>query len=245
MSKLKLLRYAVSLWCIAALALSFAVESIAAPPPAQGVKLMPIGNPIWAPVDFHLFSAPIGTAATGYAEFGETALALLPPPNHVFNPVVLVGPGTPHAPPYDHEFANGVAALGFHQDVHFAPSEFSNGAGVYLVFMVVPAPGVTGSSPDFAAGPIIPNAVFPIHTIGTDAHNNKPFSFLGEASVPAIDAIGFPGLDGHSHFPEFWADNADFGPAGAKLNGTFRWSITMLDATNNGWTIEAHFTLGP
>jgi hypothetical protein len=240
-------RRAVLLSSFAALALLSAGGTSAAPPPAQGVRISAIGNPIWAPVDFHLFSAPIGTAASGYAEFADTALALLPEPNHTFNPVVLVGPGAPHAPPYDHEVREGVAALGFHEGVQFRTSEFSAGAGIYLVFMVVPAPGVVGSSPDFGSGPIIPNALFPIHTIGTNAHNNKPFSFLGEASVPPIGAVdpAFAGLDGHSHFPEFWADNADFGPAGAKLNGTFRFSITMLDATNNGWTIEAHFTLGP
>jgi hypothetical protein len=245
MNDLKQLRHAVLLALFAALAWMSAIPVSAAPPPTQGVTLTPIGNPIWAPVDFHLFSAPIGTAQSGYVEFGQTALALLPPPNHVFNPVVLVGPGAPHAPPYDHELANGVAALGFHEGVHFASSEFSNGGGIYLVFMVVPAPGVVGSSPDFAAGPIIPNAVFPIHTFGTDAHNNKPFSILGNTFVPAIADIGFPGLDGHSHFPDFWADNADFGPPGTKLNGTFRYSITLLDATSQGWAIEAHFTVGP
>lgn len=249
MDHLKQLRHAVMLSLLAAFALLLlsAAGASAAPPPAQGVTISRIGNPIWAPVDFHLFSAPIGTAASGYAEFADTALALLPEPNHAFNPVVLVGPGAPHAPPYDHELADGVAALGFHEGVHFLTSEFSAGAGVYLVFMVVPAPGVVGSSPDFISGPIIPNALFPIHAIGTNAHNEKPFSFLGEASVPPIDSVDprFAGLDGHSHFPEFWADNADFGPTGAKLNGTFRFSITLLDQTNNGWKIEAHYTLGP
>jgi hypothetical protein len=42
------------------------------PPPAHGVQLMRIGNPKWKPVDFHLFSAPIGTAPA-YAEFLQTA----------------------------------------------------------------------------------------------------------------------------------------------------------------------------
>jgi hypothetical protein len=32
------------------------------------------------PVDFHLFAATISTAATGYAEFLQTTLDLLPPP---------------------------------------------------------------------------------------------------------------------------------------------------------------------
>ena len=34
--------------------------------------------------------------------------------------------------------------------------------GVYFAFMLVPDPGVTGSSRDFASGPVIPNSLFPI-----------------------------------------------------------------------------------
>lgn len=224
-----------------------AVTAWAAPPPAQGVRVTPIGTPIWGLSDFHLFSAPIGTAASGYAEFADTSLALLPEPNHTFNPALLVGPGVAHPPPYSSELRNGVAALGFHEGVQFKTREFTAPAGIYLVFMVVPAPGVTGSSPDFASGPIIPNTIFPIDVVGTNAHNGKPFSFLGHAVVPPLDGtIGAPfdGLDGHSHFPMFWADNADFGPPGAKLDGTYRFSITMLDSQGNGYVIEAHYTLG-
>ena len=248
MRYLKHFRIALLLPLVAAFAFLLAAGAAAAPRPAHGVKISPIGNPTWKLVDFHMFSAPIGTAASGYVEFGETALALLPEPNHTFIPALLVGPGTPHAPPYDTELRDGVTALGFHQDVHFSASEFSAGSGIYLVYMVVPAPGSVGSSPDFASGPIISNSLFPIHAIATNEHNGKPFSFVGEAFVPPLDASvdpRFAGLNGHSHFPMFWADNADFGPLGAKLNGSYRFRITMLDSTNSGWLIEAHFTLGP
>lgn len=224
-----------------------AATAWAASPPTQGVRVTPIGTPIWALSDLHLFSAPIGTAASGYVEFAETALALMPEPNHTFNPALLVGPGVAHPPPYTSELRDGVAALGYHEGVQFRTTEFIAPAGIYLVFMVVPAPGVTGSSPDFAAGPVIPNSVFPIDVVGTNAHNNKPFSFLGHAVVPPLDGAidaRFAGLDGHSHFPMFWADSADFGPVGAKLEGTYRFSITMLDVQGNGYAIEAHYTLG-
>jgi len=213
-------------------------------PPTQGVKITPIGNPTWMPVDFHLFSAPVGTAETEYAEFLQTMLALLPPPNHVFNPILGVGPGAPHQPPYDSELTAGVADLGFHEGVQFREDEFSNGMGVWVAWMNVPAPGVTGSSPDFASGPIIPNSLFPFTGEGNDYHNGAYFSFLGGVYVPALDQAGFT-VDGSSHFPYFFADNADFGPSGVKLEGSFTYVISIVDSSGNGWHIEAHFTLAP
>jgi hypothetical protein len=217
-------------------------------PQAQGVRLTPIGHPTWKPVDFHLFSAPIGTASTGYAEFFTTTLALLPPPKHVFHPDLGVGPGAPHQPPYDSELRIGVHNLDLHEGVRFHTKEFTNGSGVFLAWMNVPAPGTTGSSPDFASGPIIPNRLFPIHVTGVSYHNNKVFDpALADGFVPALDANLDPPfhVDGHSHFPLFSADNADFGPAGAKLNGSYVYRYMMIDQSGNGWSIEAHFTVTP
>jgi hypothetical protein len=225
-----------------------AVSLSAGPPPAQGVRLAPIGNPTWKPVDFHLFSAPVGTADTGYAEFSATVLALLPPPNHEPHPDLGVGPGAPHSPPYDSELATGIAEAGFHEGVRFNSSEFSNGNGVWLVWMNVPAPGTTGSSPDFASGPIIPNSLFPIHVSELTSHNGKVFDlFPTEFSVPPLDGNLDPpfDVDGHSHVPIFIADNADFGPPGAKLGGSYEYQITMIDRSGNGWRIQAHFAVAP
>ncbi len=220
------------------------VALAAGPPPAQGVHIRPIGNPTWKPVDFHLFSAPIGTADTGYAEFGETVFGILPEPNHTYHPDLFVGPGAPHDPPYDHEMADGVAAQGFREGVRFSQAEFSNGMGIYAVWMNVPYPGTTGSSPDFASGPVIPNSLFPIHVVAISNRNGQVFNpFVFDGYVPALDTVGFD-VDGHSHFPMFIADNADFGPGG-KLRGSYTYQITMLDETGNGWLIEAHFAVAP
>jgi hypothetical protein len=140
--------------------------------------------------------------------------------------------------------AAGVVAQGYHQGVRFSRSEFSEGMGVYLVWMNVPTPGTTGSSPDFDSGPIIPNSLFPIHVVGSSVHNGAPFSFLFEGDVPALNTAGF-NVDGASHFPFFIADNADFGPPGAKLRGSYDWHITMTDTSGSGWRIEAHFAIAP
>lgn len=218
----------------------------AAPPPTQGVKVTAIGHPTWVLVDFHVFSAPIGTAASGYQEFTLTTEALLPPPNHVHNNELGVGPGQPHSPPYDGELAAGLTTLGFREGARFSRDEFSNGMGVWATWMGVPTPGTTGSSPDFPSGPIIPNDLYPVHVAGSAFHNGSPFSALAEFDVPALDSLTPPfNVDGASHFPFFFADNADFGPAGANLRGSYRWQITITDASGNGWQVEVHFAIAP
>jgi hypothetical protein len=246
MTQSKYLRPALVLLIVALAMLPAAARAAGGPPPTQGVHLRPIGHPTWMPVDFHLFSAPIGTAASGYAEFAETALGLLPEPNHAFHPDLLVGPGEPHDPPYDQEMAAGVAAQGYHEGVRFNQSEFSNGMGIWTTWMNVPNPGTTGSSPDFDSGPIMANDLFPIQVVATSTHNGAPFSLVFDGIVPALNAVtpSFD-VDGASHFPFFLADNADFGPAGAKLRGSYAWEVTMIDASGNGWWIDVHFVVAP
>jgi hypothetical protein len=121
MTRLKLQWSALLIRVGVATAIMPVVPLWAGPPLAQSVRLAPsvrltpIGHPTWKPVDFHVFTAPVGTAATEYAEFSATTLALLPPPNHESHPDLGVGPSTPHSPPDDAELANGVADLGFHE----------------------------------------------------------------------------------------------------------------------------------
>jgi len=177
-------------------------------PPARGVHLERIGRPTWKPVDFHIYSAPIGTADSGYVEFGETMVAILPPPNHIAHPDLGIGPGVPHSPPYKSEIANGVTNLGYHQGTRFQKDEFSNGMGVWIVWMNIPVPGTTGTSPDFTSGKIIPNNLFPIHVQGQTFRNNKLYNpYLADFYVPALDSNLNPpfNVDGHSHFPIFTA----------------------------------------
>jgi hypothetical protein len=245
------IRFTLWLLVVIALLAGSAMTSSAAPAmdtKPSVVRLTPIGHPTWKPVDFHLFSAPIGTVASGYAEFYTTMQNLLPPPNHVRNDAFGgVGPGAPHQPPYNTELAQGVANLGYHEGQPFNPSEFSNGNGVWLAWMTVPNPGTTGSSPDFASGPIIPNSLFRIHIYGVTIRNNASFNpYVADFKVPALDATIdplFDGVEGHSHFPVFIADNMDFGPAGTKPQGSYEYQIKMMDQQGNGWSIVARFTV--
>lgn len=223
-----------------------AMTAIVAPVAQGAVVVTTVGAPTFIPTDFNLFAAPIGTAATGYGEYLETAEAILPPPDHVFNPIVLIGPGAPHAGPYDHEIGQGVAANGFVESTTFPVADYSNGVGVWLAFMVVPGPGSpTGSSPDFTSGAIIPNATFPVTLAGDTYTNGVLNDTTAAAQVPAVDQIGVPaftGLDGYSHVPFFFLDNFDF--ATQQIPGVYEYRLSLLDAAGNGYDIDASFEVG-
>lgn len=231
-------RSPLAIWLFCLLASGASTTARAAP-----VTFTAVGTPSYMPTDFHLFTGPIGTAATGYAEFTQTQSDLLPPPNHVPNPVLGIGPGAPHAGPYDKEFAAGVAANGFVDASTFTTAQYSNGKGVYLVFMLVPSAGApTGSSPDFASGPIMPNASFPLTVNGSNVTNGAVNDVLSQFQVPPIDQVpGFEQLDGFSHIPFFFVDNFDF--ASNPVPGSYEYQISLIDAAGNGFDITAPFQI--
>lgn len=228
------------------LAVGLAAPAVASA--AGNVQARPIGNPTWRPTDLNLFTAPIGTAASGYDEFGETQAAILPEPYHRPHPDLGIGPGDPHGWPYNNEIRRGLLSLGLHPDGQFTVEDFSDGSGIWLAYMVIPRrPGSApkGSSPDFEVGPIIPNSLFPIDLTGFAERFDEPFSVLVDFSVPPLDASLDPpfDVDGHSHLPIFIADSIDFGPAGVDPGGRYEWTIRMLDQTGSGWEITAKFVI--
>jgi hypothetical protein len=204
------------------------------------VRVTRVGNPTWRPTDFHLFSAPADT----FDAFLGVAQSLLPPPNHQFHPDLLIGPGAPHAGPYDQEFAAGVSASGFRDKSVFSVAEFSGRPlGIYFVFMNVPDPGTTGSSPDFASGPIIPNSVFPIFSDGDLLRNGVVVDPFFDGPIPPLDDQLNPPffVDGHSHFPVFLADHLGFLPPGTDPVGSYEYRVSLRDPQGNGWDVVVPF----
>jgi hypothetical protein len=224
-------------------------SSEGAPSGVNAVTFQKVGHPTWKPADLHVFTAPIGTASDGYAEFTEQFPILLPPPHYQLYPNVGIGPGTPEKPPYTHDFADGVRNAGYQGGPIFTPSQFANGNGVYFVYMVVPTPGTkkVGSSPDFASGPIIPNSLFPISVVGvTDRDSATSNPNLVSIAVPALNSSAFNppfNVEGSSHFPIFIADNADFQVTPEALPGLYGYSLQMRDSQGNGWNITAYFVI--
>ena len=94
-------------------------------------------RPAWMPVDFHMFSAPIGTAQSGYAEFVETMANLLPPPNHVLDPHLGIGPGAAHTGPYAAELGESVRRLHLRERAFYASSDAAIAAGAVVCYAPV------------------------------------------------------------------------------------------------------------
>jgi hypothetical protein len=213
------------------------------------IRLREVGDPTWEPVDFHLFTAPLGTPESGFAEFGELVEALWPAPEHIpISPALGIGPGAPHGPPYRRELAKAVKANGLVDRDVFPAVAFSarSGNAVYLAGTLIPRARARGRSPDFDAGWIIPNRVMPITVSGISQRNGESFDpFLApETDIPALDedlAPQFGDLDGHSHIPFITGDNQLFGPPGTPVQGFYRYQITMRDRTGSGWNIVARF----
>lgn len=209
------------------------------------VGLAPIGTPLWKPVDFHVFTAAVGTPDDNFAEFGQNQTNLLYPLRHQSCTELGIGPGAAHQPPYRQEMEAGMDIMNFRDSLDFFKKDFTTPNGVWAVWMVVPSPGTTGSSPDFTSGPIIPNSVFPIQVTGATYRNHQLWDpYLASFSVPPLTAaLSCPfAVDGHSHFPVFLADTSAFGPGGP-IDGKYQFRVTMLDVTNNGWSITVTFTV--
>ena len=215
---------------------------------AGTVTFTRIGSPTWEPVDPDLFAAPIGTLATGYSQFYQTQAAILPPPHYVLNTSIgEIVPGTPEAGPYTSDLSNGIHALGYKQGPDFNVSDFSNGSGIWVTFMIVPSAGApTGSSPDFMSGPIIPNLQFPLIQSGLTMRNGVAFDAAWSGQYTDVNQLlGLPKSTyaGFSHAPIFLAESSDFGPAGVHPDGHYTSTWSFVDSTGNGWDVSTAYTV--
>ena len=76
----------------------------------------PIGNPMWKPVDFHVFTAQ-------NADFAGQMKTLLYPLRHEPCAELGIGPGDPHQPPYLHEFQGNLLIVNISDSLVFKRAE--------------------------------------------------------------------------------------------------------------------------
>jgi hypothetical protein len=211
---------------VASAALNAGLSS--AQPPA--VTLTQIGSPIWRPADFQLFSAPRETEAGGAATF------------RALEPLQPLGPGepytTPHGPPYDNELSTNAAAAGFVNRSVFPRNAITNDPNaIFFAYLLLPDPGITGSSRDFASGPVIPSSLFPISRSGTVWKDGALTFDYGEV-LTEVRPTDQP-FDGASHRTigqSHWNSGAD-------NLGNYEFHRTLRDAQGNGWDIVAAFRI--
>lgn len=206
-------------------------------------KRTKIGAPIWEPTGVAAIAGQVGSTSpdTFFAFLNE-----LVRPEHAFDDNdFIIGPAVPHAGPYHDELATFAIEKGFRPTQKFKAREFTAPGGIIILLNLVPSAGApTGSSFDFASGPIIPNAVFPI-TVDGDLYRN------GELYDPFFDSAyaGYPGMnppivvDGPSHLPWFFGENSSFGPPNTPVTGNYEFKLKITDSTGAGWNLKVPFTV--
>jgi hypothetical protein len=103
--------------------------------------------------------------------------------------------------------------------------------------LLLPDPGITGSSRDFASGPVIPDSVFPITSSGKVWKDGAPEFDLGSGQFE-VRPTDQP-FDGTSHrtsFTYYWNRGAD-------NVGDYEFRSSLRDAQGNGWDFVAPFRI--
>ena len=203
----------------------------------EWVALTKVGAPNWRPGDFQLFAAP----ALTQEEFFGVVDTLLPLEGPSANPYVA------HQPPYDAELSAGAAVGGYASQSVFSGSDIMlQPKAVYFAYMLLPDPGITGSSRDFVSGPVIPNSLFPVtrnvYVIQTGVLVDRLAGVDGQFSVRSGDVP----FDGTSHCANVtyvyhpWDDDLTAGTL-----GNYELQQQLRDVQGNGWDMIASFRVVP
>jgi hypothetical protein len=202
-----------------------------------------IGSPLWQVAGVIAVAGDVGTTSP------DPLIAFLKDmvgPNHAWDDNdFIVGPKLPHAGPYDDEIFSLAVAAGHTPKQAFTKAEFTGPKGVIITFNIIPSAGAaTGSSFDFASGPILANALFPLKVDG-DMYRN------GELYDPFFDGDfgGYPALtppidkDGASHLFWFFAEDDAFAPPNTPTSGNYEFRLKITDSGGLGWNLTVPFTV--
>jgi hypothetical protein len=210
----------------------------------DGCTKTPIGCPTWEPAGA---VAMAGTVGSGTVAILDAWLAPLLAPNHRFQQVYLV-PAATHAGPYDEEPYAMATAANVTIKQSFSVAEYTTPSGVVFLVNLVPSAGApTGSSFDFASGPIIPKDTFPITIDGMFLRNGIDYDPFSDISFYGFDEINPPvegAGDGPSHYVLHFGENSAAVPA-LPPDGSYQFQIRAVDTRGNGWAMVIPFTVGP
>jgi hypothetical protein len=200
-----------------------------------------IGSPLWEPTGVLAITGKLGTSLAEYAEF----LGFVEP-NHAWDDDdFLVAPAVAHAGPYDDELFELATAGGYVAKQTFTAAEFTEPNGVTIMTNIVPSAGAaTGSSFDFASGPIIPNALHPIDVEGGMFRDGVIYDDAFENSFAGFHHLTPPIIkDGASHLVWFFGESTLFGPPNIPAAGSYVLKLTFIDSSGAGWRLTVPFTV--
>ena len=191
-----------------------------------GVVITAVGNAGFSVVDTHIYAAPTNSFPSLFPEHFPTRLQ--------------------HSG-YDGEYAAGLAASGFHQGEVFSEAEITDPSAIHLGYVLVPnASAPSGSSFDFANGPIIPRGNLPITIQGEVFLNGVLFESGPGAFQLSLTAEPNLALDGNSHFVvEQWENSFYARSDLTSLVGNYEYRLTLRDTTGAGYDMNASFSVVP
>jgi hypothetical protein len=208
----------------------------------DGCTRSKIGSPLWEPTGILAITGELGTDLDSYVEF----LSSFVEPNHAWDDNdFLVAPAVAHAGPYDDELFELATTAGYVAKQTFTEEEFTAPNGVTIMMNFIPSAGAaTGSSFDFASGPIIPNALFPIDQEGGMFRNGVIYDDAFENSFAGFHELMPPIVkEGASHFVWFFGESTFFGPPDAAAAGSYELRLNFIDSTGAGWRVTVPFTV--
>jgi hypothetical protein len=204
-------------------------------------QITAFGTPHYRVAEVQLFAAPFGPTQQTLVSTLTTFFAGLHRIDTFFGYGLL--PGTPHAPPYATELATLMAQQGYVSSSRFADCDLVPTRGIGLVYSLVPSSDApTGKTADYAAGPILPNACFPMQNDTSWFREGILIDPTGDSFVPPA-TVATSSVDGYSHVIIGFNTNSDYVPAGTPLTGSYLWRVVSTDAQGNGYIIDVPFTV--
>jgi len=209
-------------------------------PGALPMTVAAIGSPTWKPHCAFAFAAPCGSKSTSFSTAVTTIEKVLPA--HRYDKAHnVMAPVTAHAH-YDLEIPQGLAAFGLKPKDSFSVAELQAPSCVFVVLQLVPGAGApTGASPDFASGPILSPAAFPLLIDGALLTGGKVVDPGLGFVYPGMKSLSpQPSGDSYSHVPLVLFENSELVQAQA---GTYSVDLRVLDAGGQGWSIRVGYSV--
>jgi hypothetical protein len=108
---------------------------------------------------------------------------------------------------------------------------------IHRAYLLLPEPGITGSSRDFASGPVIPNSLFPLSGHSAMWKDGALEFDMGDVLVNVRPSDQpFEGTSHRTNFAYYWNRGAD-------NLGDYEFRSSLRDTQGNGWDFVSPFRI--